>query len=129
MSAKVRCCALVGCLVAALTACGGSPNGQRAPASVERRLPIELYLANLCPGTETDLKTIKQLRRQATVLLREARLHPDWLVEYTYYYAHDDDVRKLITIRQLAKEHLVSIKDQDPDCEPGLQRQLEAVTQ
>lgn len=129
MSAKVSCCALVGWLVAALTACGGSPNGPRAPAPVERRLPIELSLANLCPGTETDLKTVKQLRRQATVLLREARVHPDWLVEYTYYDDHGADDRRLITIRQLAKEHLESITDEDPSCEPGLQRQLEAVTQ
>jgi hypothetical protein len=129
MAAKVRCCALAGWLVAALIACGGSPNGQRAPASVERRLPIELYLANLCPGAETDLKTVKRLRRRATVLVREARVHPDWLVEYTYFNDHGDDHRQLITVRQLAKEHLQSIKDEDPNCEPGLQRSLEAVTQ
>jgi hypothetical protein len=128
MSAKGRCAALGGCLVAAVSACGGSPNGQRAPASVERGLPIELYLANLCPDAETDLTTVNQLRRQATVLVQEARMHPDWLVEYTYFNDHGDEDRQLITIRQLAREHLQSIKDEDPNCEPGLQHQLEAAT-
>jgi hypothetical protein len=61
------------------------------------------------------------------VLLREARDHPNWLVQYTYYDDHGEDERRLITIRQLAKEHLQSIQDEDPDCEPALQRQLEAV--
>jgi hypothetical protein len=129
VSVKALACAALVLLIPALTACGGSSNGQRAPASVERALPIDLYLANLCPDAETDGKIVKKLRRQANALLREARAHPDWLVEFTYYDDHGDDDRELISIRQLAKEHLQSIKDEDPDCEPGLQRQLEAVTQ
>jgi hypothetical protein len=129
MSAMARRCVLIGCVVVAASGCGGSPSGHRAPAVVERSLPIDLYLANLCPAGLTDRKTTTELRRQARVLIREARVHPDWLVEYTYYSEDGADERRLITIRQLAREHLQSLEDQDRNCEPGLQRQLEAVTQ
>jgi hypothetical protein len=112
-----------------MTGCGGAPTGKRAPAALENSLPTELYLANLCPDAETRVKTVARLRRQAQVLVRETRAHPDWLVEYTYFDDHGDDDRRLITIRQLAEEQLQSIKDEDPSCEPALQRELEAVTQ
>jgi hypothetical protein len=126
MSSK-RWAVVMGTLVVALVACGGA-NGHRAPARVEHQLPIALYLSNLCPDAGTNPETVTMLRRQTRVLLREARDHPTWLVQYTYYDDHGEDERRLITIRQLAKEHLQSIKDEDPNCEPALQQQLEAVT-
>jgi hypothetical protein len=114
-------------VVAAASGCEQS-DGNRAPASVERRLPIDLYLANLCPGTETPRRLIRKLRRQADVLLREARAHPNWLVEFTFYNDHGDDETRLITIRQLAGEHLDSIKSHPGPCEPELRQELEAVS-
>jgi hypothetical protein len=104
-------------------------DGDRVPASVERQLPIDLYLANLCPGTETPARLIRKLRRQADVLLREAREHPYWLVEFTFYDDHGDDETTLITVRQLAAEHLDSIKSHPGPCEPELRQELEAVVQ
>jgi hypothetical protein len=106
-----------------------SSSGKRAPAAVERQLPTDLYLANLCPRTETPPRIVRRLRRQAEVLLSEARAHPDWLVEWTYYDDHGEDVVREITIRQLAREHLTSIDDHGSPCEPELRARLAEVVE
>jgi len=124
---RTRLLAIAAALVfGAASGCERSED-DRAPASVARQLPIELYLANLCPGTETPARLVRKLRRQAEVLLREAREHPSWLVEFTFYNAHGDDETRDITIRQLAHEHLQSIEDHPGPCEPELRRELEEV--
>jgi hypothetical protein len=125
---RLTCAAALAALLA--VACDGdgvSDDAERAPAAIERQLPIDLFLANLCPGTETPRRIERRLRRQAQVLLREARDHPDWLVEFTFYDDHGEDVVREITIRQLAEEHLVSIDDHGSPCEPELRAQLEDV--
>jgi hypothetical protein len=128
MSSTVRGWAILGALVVTLAGCGGASGGHRAPAHVEQELPLALSLANLCPDAETAPKMIRKLRLQARALLREARDHPSWLVPYVYYDDLGGDQRRLITIRQLAKEHLQAIEDEDPNCEPDLQRRLAVVT-
>ena len=123
----MRWAALLVGMAVLFTACQEENGGERAPARIERELPIGLYLANLCPGTATPARIVRRLRREAEVLLREAREHPDWLVEYTSHDAHGGDQREMITIRQLAQEHLQSIEDHPGPCEPKLRRQLEVV--
>jgi hypothetical protein len=97
-----------------------------APPALEAQLPIELTLANLCPGAETPPALTRKLKRQAEVLLSELRTHPDWLVTFTYYYSDTEDPEDTrdITIRELAEEELQSLEDGGGDCQPELKRRL-----
>jgi hypothetical protein len=99
-----------------------------APPALERQLPIELTLANLCPGSETPPDVVRKLERQADVLLREVRAHPDWLVTYTYHYTDTDDPEdtREITMRELAEEQLRDLEDYGSDCRPDLRERLRA---
>jgi hypothetical protein len=100
---------------------------RHAPPELEAQLPIELTLGNLCPGAETPAPTVRMLERQAEVLLREVRAHPDWLVTYTYYYSDTEDPedKREITIEELAQEQLQDLEDFAPgDCRPDLRRRL-----
>ena len=101
----------------------GAPH---APSELEAQLPIELSLGNLCPGAETDPATVRKLKRQAEVLLREVEAHPDWLVTYTYYYSDTEDTEdtREITIEELAEEGLTSLEAGGDGCQPELQHRL-----
>jgi hypothetical protein len=99
--------------------------GQHVPASLERRLPIELSLGNLCPGAGTEPRIERELRRQTEVLIRELERRPDDLVTYTYYDAHSaDEDRREITIRELAQEQLGDLETGGPNCAPDLARRI-----
>ena len=53
-------------------------------------------------------------------MLRELRLHPGWLVEYTYRVADgEDETPVTLTVRELAEEQLRELK-----CAPALQRRI-----
>jgi len=101
--------------------------GEHVPASLERRLPIELSLGNLCPGAGTEPRIERELRRQSEVLIRELGRRPDDLVTYTYYDAHSaDEDRREITIRDLAQEQLADLETGGENCAPDLQRRIRA---
>jgi hypothetical protein len=101
--------------------------GEHVPASLERRLPIELSLGNLCPGAGTEPRLERELRQQTEVLIRELGRRPDDLVTYTYHDAHSaDDDRREITIRELAEEQLSDLETGGPNCAPELERRIRA---
>jgi hypothetical protein len=117
--------------VAALPALGAAVEtarrGEHVPASLERQLPIEYSLGNLCPGAETDAQLLRRIRREAEVLIRELGRRPDDLVTYTYHDAHSaEEDRREITLRELAEEQLADIESGGPGCAPELERRLRA---
>jgi hypothetical protein len=101
--------------------------GEHVPASLERQLPIEYSLGNLCPDASTPPQLVRRLRRQTEVLIRELGRRPDDLVTYTYYDAHSaDEDRRDITIRELAEEQLDDLETGGRNCAPDLQRRIRA---
>ncbi len=91
----------------------------REPAEVQAQLPIKEGLGNLCPGASGPRLT-RRVERRAEVMLRELRLHPGWLVEYTYRVADsEDETRVTLTVRELAEEQVRELK-----CAPALQRRI-----
>ena len=116
----------VALLPAAWAALETSKRGPHVPASVQRELPTELSLGNLCPGAESDPVVERDVRRRAEVLIRELRRHPDHLVTYTYYYSDEPEERRDITVRELAEEQLADIESGGPDCDPKLERRIRA---
>jgi hypothetical protein len=128
---RVRWIAAGGFVIAALPALWGaaetSRRGEHVPASLERRLPIELSLGNLCPEAETEPEMERRLRRQTEVLIRELGRRPDDLVTFTDYDAQSaDEDRREITIRELAQEQLADIEAGGPNCAPQLERRIRA---
>ncbi len=112
------------------------------PASVQRQLPVRVFLADLCedPGLTAEERREsalspsqrRDIERRAEVLLRELDEHPDSLVTYTYEFSDEPDEVRDITVRQLAKEQLAEFEDVGEDfedfdadkCQPELQEQL-----
>jgi hypothetical protein len=95
--------------------------GSHVPAAVQRQLPIEMSLGNLCPGASTPDKLERDIRRRAEVLIRELQRRPNDLVSYTYYYSDGaDDERRDITVRELAEEQLADLESGGPNCAPEL---------
>jgi hypothetical protein len=95
------------------------------PATVQRQLPLDVSLGNLCPGAETPGPLRRDIERRAEVLLRELDRHPDWLVTNTYYPAESPDVEhRDITVRELAEEQLRDLKS-GLDCRLPLRGRLE----
>jgi hypothetical protein len=117
------CCA-VALLPMAWAAVETARRGPHVPEAVERRLPMELSLGNLCPGAETPPDLERDLRRRADALIGELRRRPAHLVTYTYHYSEGDDERRDITIRELAEEHLKDMESNGPVCDPELERRL-----
>ena len=100
---------------------------ERVPASLERQLPIELSLGNLCPGASTEPQIERRLRRQTRVLIRELGRRPNDLVIYTYYDADSaDEDRREITLRELAQEQLSDLEAGGRNCAPELQQRIRA---
>jgi hypothetical protein len=100
--------------------------GPHVPASVQRELPTELSLGNLCPGAEPSGELERDVRRRAETLIRELRARPDHLVTYTFYDAHGPDEQREITIHELAEEQLADIESGGPNCAPELERRIRA---
>jgi hypothetical protein len=98
--------------------------GPHVPASVQRQLPTEISLGNLCPGAETPASVEHDVRRRAEALIGELSRRPTHLVTYTYHSSDGDDERRDITIRELAEEQLKDMESGGPDCEPALERRL-----
>jgi hypothetical protein len=99
--------------------------GPPLPASVQRLLPTEISLGNLCAGAETAVTVEQDVRQRADVLLRELRRRPNHLVTFTYHAAHGgEDEHRDITVRELAEEQLKDLKSNGPNCEPDLERRL-----
>ena len=117
------------CLAVALVPAGWAlvdtaQRGPHVPATLQRQLPIDYSLGNLCPHAETPPALERRLRREAEVLIRELGRRPRHLVTYTFHDAHSaDEDRRDITIRELAEEQLAGMQ---PDCSPDLQRRLRA---
>ena len=117
---------LVGLTAAGCAAFESSQRDPHVPASVQRELPTQESLGNLCPGASTSPEVERDIRRRADVLIRELRRRPDHLVTYTYYYSDEPKERRDITIRKLAEEQLADIESGGPNCAPELERRIRA---
>ena len=115
---------VVALLPTAWAAAETSRRGPHVPAAIQGRLPTEISLGNLCPGSETSAEVERDIRRRAEALLRELRRRPAQLVTYTYYSSDGDDERRDITIRELAEEQLKDMDAYGPNCDPDLERRL-----
>jgi hypothetical protein len=121
----------IGLLALALVSVGSTvfqwvDRGPHVPASVQRELPTEISLGNLCPGASTPGEVEQDVRRRAETLIRELRARPDHLVTYTFYDAHGPDEQHDITIRELAEEQLGDLESGGPNCAPELERRIRA---
>ena len=106
-------------------------HAKRVPASLRAQLPIEWSLSVLCPKSGFPAGAARGVRRQAEVLLREVRRHPDWVLSYSYPYADQPgEFTRDMTIHELGEQELQSIKDLDgatgKPCLPSYRRRLEA---
>ena len=99
--------------------------GPHVPASVQRQLPIDVSLGNLCPGA-SDASLDRRVRRRAEVLIRELRRRPDAVVTGVTEYSDGSSERRDITVRELAEEQLADLESPQPDCDPELQRRIRA---
>jgi hypothetical protein len=97
-----------------------SQRGSHVPATVQRQLPTEISLGNLCPGASTPEKLERNIRRRAEVLIRELHRRPNDLVSYIYYYSDGGEQRRDITVRELAEEQLHDLETGGPNCAPRL---------
>jgi hypothetical protein len=107
---------------------GEESEAPHLPQSVQRQLPIELTLGNLCPGAETPRWLVRDLRRRAEVLLRELRERPDFLVTDIVYYEDGEEERQIVTVRELAERQLLDLREGRSDlgeCSPDIQRRLD----
>jgi hypothetical protein len=114
----------VAALPTAWAAAETAERGEHVPASLERQLPLDVSLGNLCPGAESDRAFIRDLRRQTDVMIRELERRPDDLVTYTYYYSDEPEERRDITVRELAEEQLADLEAGGRNCAPELQRRI-----
>lgn len=100
--------------------------GPHVPPSVQRELPTDISLGNLCPGAATPADVERDVRRRAEALIRELRRNPDHVVTDTQYFAHGGEERRDITIRDLAEDQLADIESGGPNCAPELERRIRA---
>ena len=109
--------------------CSGEEESEarQLPLAIQRQLPLDLSLGNLCPGAETPPELARELRSKAEVLLRELRLHPDFLVTYTFFTEEEGPVRESVTVREVAELQLDDLKSGSDlgECVPELQERLE----
>jgi hypothetical protein len=102
--------------------------GPHVAPNVQRALPTEVSLGNLCPEAESPPELERDVRRRADVLLTELRERPRHLVTYTFYYADGGGTeRREITVREVAEDQLADLEAGGGDCAPGLQRRLRAL--
>jgi hypothetical protein len=117
-------------LAALMAGCAGDGGSEAAhlPQDVQRQLPLDLTLGNLCPGAETPAYISRDLRRKAEVLLRELRNRPDFLVTDIVYFEGGEAERDVVTVRELAERQLLDLREGGSDlgaCAPDLQQRLE----
>jgi hypothetical protein len=106
----------------------GDSEADRLPPSVQRQLPLDISLGNLCPGAETPPELVRDLRRKAEALLAQLRANPDALVRYTFYTEEEGPIRQDIPVREVAELQLDDLRSGSSDlgeCAPDLQRRLE----
>jgi hypothetical protein len=106
----------------------GDSEAQRLPPSVQRQLPLDISLGNLCPGAETPPELITDLRRKADALLAQLGANPDALVSYTFHTEEEGPIRQDIPVREVAELQLDDLRSGSSDlgeCAPDLQRRLE----
>ena len=107
---------------------GGDSEADRLPPSVQRQLPLDISLGNLCPGAETPPELVRELRRSAEELLAQLRANPDALVTYTFYTEEEGAIRQDIPVRELAELQLDDLRSGSSElgeCAPDLQGRLE----
>lgn len=106
----------------------GNSEAERLAPSVQRQLPLDISLGNLCPGAETPPELVRELRRRADELLAQLRANPDTLVSYTFYTEEEGPIREDIPVREVAELQLDELRSGSSDlgeCAPDLQRRLE----
>jgi hypothetical protein len=99
--------------------------GPHVPASVQRQLPTDVSLGNLCPGA-SDPSFERDVRRRAEVLIRELRRRPNDVVTEVSSFSDGSDERRDITVRELAEEQLADMESPASDCDPELRRRIRA---
>jgi hypothetical protein len=117
-------CFAVALVPAAWAAVETARRGPHVPPSVQRRLPTDISLGNLCPGAETPARVEADVRRRAEVLIRELHRRPAATVTYTEYFSDGGDERRDITIHDLAEQQLEDMESNGPGCDPELERRL-----
>lgn len=112
----------------ALAGCQGESEqpARQLPPDVQRELPLDLSLGNLCPGAETPAYLLPGLERSARALVRELRARPDWLVTYTFHTEEEGPIVEEITVRELAEIELDGMQGEPGEtlCRPDLQRRI-----
>ncbi|HEX8208027.1 MAG TPA: hypothetical protein VF587_18325 [Solirubrobacteraceae bacterium] len=90
----------------------------------ERRLPINVTLALLCPGDPpTPPAEERKLRARAEQLVEDTRNRPDAKVHEAELTPDDDKGDyDVVTIREVAEQQLEELES--GDCEPALRREL-----
>jgi hypothetical protein len=103
------------------------PSGPHVPPSVQRALPTDVSLGNLCPNAQSPPDLERDVRRRAEALLTQLQENPGHLVTYTFYYSDGGGTeRRDITIREVAEDQLADLESGGRDCAPNLQRRLRA---
>jgi hypothetical protein len=108
-------------LLAGLAVACGSEHGPHVSPAVQRSLPVDYSLGNLCPGAETPQALERRISATADALIRELHRRPDDLVTYTFYSEESDPETRDITVRQLAEEQVSAL-----DCNPRLKHRIQA---
>jgi hypothetical protein len=106
----------------------GDSDADHLPPSVQRQLPLDISLGNLCPGAETPPELVRDLRRKAEALLAQLHANPDALVSYTFYTEEEGPIRQDIPVHEVAELQLDDLRSGSSDlgeCAPDLQGRLE----
>jgi hypothetical protein len=126
-----RCLASLAVIGILATGCSdeGDSEARHLPIAVQRQLPLDVSLGNLCPGAETPPSLTRALMQKANVLPRELRARPDFLVTYTFFTEEEGPLRRSVTVREVAELQLEDLRDGASDlgaCAPKVQEKLEA---
>jgi hypothetical protein len=108
----------------AFTGCAGLGASRHVPQSTQAQLPIHDSLAEVCSGKRLSKARAERLRQEGKTLVRELRVHPDWLVTVTRihsdpgpgnprYFPQD------ITVHELAADEIFGT-----GCMPALRSKL-----
>lgn len=97
--------------------------GPHVSAAVQAQLPVKARLVGLCPRSEVPGE-LGKLHRSAGLLIELVRRRPNDLVTYSYSSEDGTDVRRDITVKELAEEQLKGFELSANACVPEVKRQI-----